>query len=53
MKVKIKGTDILNLCNWKHEDFGKFVAFLSALMEDGYLIVDAEIYEEENKSKVK
>ena len=42
MKVKIHRKEILDLCNWKHEDIGTFIKFLDGLCVDGYLIADGE-----------
>lgn len=40
MKVKIHRKEIIDLCNWKHEDFGVFAKFLDALSVNGYLVCE-------------
>lgn len=43
MKIGINPLSILKLCNWRHEHFGIFAAFLAELRnESGYIEVDAE-----------
>jgi hypothetical protein len=40
MKVKIHRKEIIDLCNWRYENFGMFAKFLDGLLVDGYLICE-------------
>lgn len=52
MKVKIHRKEIIDLCNWKHEDFGCFANFLNGLLKDGYLECDGEIVSSEKVNEL-